>query len=508
MARPFSACSGIARLTLTLAFQDGGKDVWESDDVLVLVSPNDRMGSRDASDTRRMLSQLLETDDNQAAEWMFAHAPAHGEPILSADESTDWSAPSLVRALDVAAEALGAMREGLLGDGDTFSAMGRDVLSFFSVLTNQLAGLREQIELELLAQGRLRDHVTNLVRNAAAAAGIAPASRIPTPPPLAALDEAVEREEGYLDDIGRLEELMESLDRGLCAYLPGAALLDEPVTRLPLPRRTGAWADDPTYARLWDCMRTWRELGDVRFSREQRTLHTVHPDVLFELYGLWRILAELCRRGFREDVAGRLPAIDRFVYTHAAPVDPNKGDASCANTYRLIDERGQRVTLWYQPVIFGDEREENGIALHRLVDASRFREPDTSALSAPPAPVYTPDYLLEAVRADGSRVLVPMDAKNMPMTKASGVRAPGSAESPLEQVQRKYLAECMDATTGSRASAVWIACSSGQDGLGLMPVRLSPWARGRGLTPCGVVNLGPQGPRRSVAAFLDTLLGS
>lgn len=91
-------------------------------------------------------------------------------------------------------------------------------------------------------------------------------------------------------------------------------------------------------------------------------------------------------------------------------------------------------------------------------------------------------------------------------SRPSGSNPVRSAESPLVRVQRKYLAECMGAKTEARASAVWIACSSGRGGL--MPVRLSPWARGRGLTPCGVVDLGPQGPKRSVAAFLDTLLGS
>lgn len=446
---PFHQSSGISRIRVHLALTDGSSADFLSDDLLVVPDAED--SAEDARE-RDMLAQLLETDGNQAAEWMFGREPKPGEAPLSADTSTDWAAPSLLRFLETARE---------------LAAAGKAT----EAIADNVGNLREQIERELLSARSLKARIIRLAERAGR-----PETSLSTIPALGALAEAVEREEGYLERITQVEDLIDvhgvEPDEGTGAPSAGTATLS-PAT----------------------------------FSREQRTLHAVRPNVLFELYGLWRILDELWRRGFHEDADGdshALPAIDHFIYRHAAPVDPNEGDASCANTYRLRDAAGTRVTLWYQPVIYGDATEENGIGLHRIVDTGRFREAPLPPGNEPPVPVYTPDYMLEVRRRDGSRLIIPMDAKNVPIERASGLTMNNGSESQLEQVQRKYLAECVDALDGGRASAVWVVCGKGDESF--LPVRPSSWALEHGVVPSGAVRLSPDTSPGIVREFLGLFL--
>ena len=133
-----------------------------------------------------------------------------------------------------------------------------------------------------------------------------------------------------------------------------------------------------------------------QMQRDGMVLHTWKMDKLYEYYVLYELLSALHGRGFSPNSSLDASPIEQAHYSLDSRYFQN--ETQVATVFRLV--RGdERITLYYQPVIYGDEREEHGISLHR-----------TTLTSAGFDSYWTPDYLIVHESCEGTRTLV-LDAK-------------------------------------------------------------------------------------------------
>jgi hypothetical protein len=235
---------------------------------------------------------------------------------------------------------------------------------------------------------------------------------------------------------------------------------------------------------LHDAYATWTPLRSLSFMREARALHAAKPDKLYEYYALYRILKWLTGVGFTLDDAYEKP-VDTFYYSYERTYAKFMNERRCANTYHL--KRGdQRVTLYYQPVIYGDVREENGIVLHRTIAAQPF-----DLNHSHPDAAWTPDIILTT--DDGTTTnTYALDAKYRNLYELAGLNQFGAKDhrvdtSVFEDQIRKYKTD-LASDNGRGIDAVWLVCGRGYD-LGTLLYRKTEWAQDvlpqSGLAPLG-----------------------
>lgn len=179
----------------------------------------------------------------------------------------------------------------------------------------------------------------------------------------------------------RIESMRKEALRLLRTY--DALLPDVRKKRFRLPKRTKVFQEVRHYVELWHVMERWASFGDFEMLRDGLLLSTYRMDKLYEYYALYKILDALSQVGFSLDEHEDYP-IELVSYTLASPY--YSCDRRVANLYHLRNGAAA-VDFYYQPIIYGDVREEGGIRLHRTTPAKEFsRMPFDS--------YWTPDYLL------------------------------------------------------------------------------------------------------------------
>ena len=274
--------------------------------------------------------------------------------------------------------------------------------------------------------------------------------------------------------VDRIEALRMSALRLLRLYreaLPGVS-----VTHYRIPKRTKVFQEVRSYASIYSLMLRWEHFGRFDLRRDGLLLHTFRIDQLYEYYALYRMLGWLKNAGFVPDAREDNP-ISQVSYSLQAPYFAN--ETQVANSYRLT--RGDElVHLFYEPVIYGDEREEGGVALHRT-SVTRDKSPVDS--------YWLPDYVL-IHEVGGRRTTIILDAKFMDVDYVQ-VRGAGKSDSLFWRCHAKYKG-CTLGSDGSPVDAMWLLC-----GRSTSPerrvVQESSWARSHlGLMSDGAFALSPR----------------
>lgn len=213
-----------------------------------------------------------------------------------------------------------------------------------------------------------------------------------------------------------------------------------PVTAVPfeVPPKTGLFAEDPTYASLHGAFSLWSALLSEPLVRRDLTLHVARPDHIFEYAAQHKLLSALYENGFVENTRYEHP-IEHFHYSLEDESTSYEAERRSANSFHLAgydwrDDKRVEVDLLFQPVIYADEREENGISLHRVP------LPEADA----PLAFWTPDYLLRVTKDGISRTFV-LDAK---YCSAKGI------PNKLEECVHKYIDHISDRYDGKPGTGV------------------------------------------------------
>lgn len=450
---PFNLSCGFARVSINLHFADGREATYESHDVVCLDET--RRGNVGAAqerleegNVRDMYGTLTLASGDQAAEWMFSkEAGAPGGGSLSSDSFTDWAHESLARLLTTASEALDLVYDGLEDTQDEFpnTCAGADGPSFDTPENRAVRALlvalaaRTNDAWQTMA-GSVDElvHLTEWLKELVAKEG-AVRKACETLPAIKLFDTQCDNEAAWLVEARDLAERAAFALEEFDGFVGGAGA----VAAVPfeVPPREGLYRESAIYAELRDAMVAWEGVHDLHVERRDVALHVIKPDRLFEYYALQRMLSWLFDQGFRENEALPRP-IERFAYNLADTYDKYDNEGRCANTYHLRrTEDGCEVDLYYQAVLYGDSREENGISIHRCVPTDDGQ-----------AGFWTPDYLLRVRDGKDERTYA-IDAKycDPKLLKGSGGK--------LADCVEKYLVGTrtgMAGEPGHAVDGVWI----------------------------------------------------
>lgn len=209
------------------------------------------------------------------------------------------------------------------------------------------------------------------------------------------------------------------------------------------PSRTKVFQEIPAYAALYDLMERWDHFGSFSIERDGLLLHTSRIDRLYEYYVLYRMLDWLNKAGFKPAESDDF-SIEQVAYSLTSPYFINEDQI--ANRYVLA--RGQEtITILYEPVCYGDSREEGGNILHRV----------SSTQEASPFDSYWyPDYVLyRHVNGELVRTAV-IDAKFSTTSKMGVHEEPGKG-SIFWQCYSKYKGSMLT-KYGRQIDSLWLLC--------------------------------------------------
>jgi hypothetical protein len=261
-----------------------------------------------------------------------------------------------------------------------------------------------------------------------------------------------------------------------------------------LPRRTKVFQEIIPYADMHACMRRWAAFGRVETRYDTLALNTFRIDKLYEYYVLFKLLTALREKGFELDKGVHEPA---FVARYSLEAEGRdfRNETQVATVYKLA--RGEeKLTVYYQPVIYGDEREEYGIDLHRLTPSRNH-------------PFWTPDYMIVREREGVVQRMV-IDAKFRHVENVHWIRALSGDTTKRTDYTTSAFLDCLlkykmgiGGAPGVQVDAMWVVFARGEEKL-VHTYQQSAWAQSafEGL-PDGVASASPQ--LDCVSEMLDEL---
>lgn len=301
--------------------------------------------------------------------------------------------------------------------------------------------------------------------------------------PLAVIQACIAAE---VPQIERLEILRRRGARLLRSY--GQALPGVGEVFYRMPRRTKVFQEVRQYVRVYRLMEQWSRFGYFEMTRDGLILSIRRMDKLYEYYALFQLLSSLHAEGYEPDLMQDDP-LASVAYTLDDPYFAN--ERSVANRYAL--RRGDRVAmLYYQPVLYGDDREEGGITLHRMTPRYVFGDGELDSY-------WTPDFLLVVSEAGCPVSTVILDAKFRTMQSVERYFEKGSAFTECLNKYKNAVGSC----DGRGVDALWLLCGR-EDRPVMKKFQTSSWARRCAVTlPDGLVSVSPRG--NSIAELLELL---
>lgn len=463
----FSKTVGFARVEVNVRFADDAELSLYSMDIVALSA-----SIADNFENAKVLEEFLRPDRNQAAEWMFS-APGDAAPgggALATDSDTDWANGSLDACSDCIAHTISLISKGISdpddgfpnqlpagqGCGPSFDTIQNQAVRAFIVSTGDRARTLHQ---DLLAAEQKTTSQLSCI-DALIEMGNARFGGNAKLPARTLFQIRVDeiRKRGAL--FGKLVDSCDAVLRRFDACAPG---VDKRT--FSLPAALDALRDTSCYQPFFKAMSAWREFADLRYTRESRALHVAKPDRLYEYFCLYRLLDWLYKAGFKERPWASSP-IDFFRYSIEDTYDQYENERRCANTYRLARPLpgggAEEVDLYYVPVIYGDRREENAIALHKL-----DKEGMSYGARSRANTIWTPDFMLVARRFSSEPHTLIMDSKYLKLEDARDL-VRYEDETLFEHVAYRYLDRIGG---GSRRMSppdqVWLLCALGEKELWL-----------------------------------------
>ena len=146
-----------------------------------------------------------------------------------------------------------------------------------------------------------------------------------------------------------------------------------------VPIFTSVFRSINAYKQIYMAIRNWFSIGNYDLQKDELLLSFVSTSKIYEYYCLVKLL-----RGLTEDNTIKMVRSDRITYNVR-----NKYYNNTKTNNTFYFKKGNiKITVYFQPVIYGDNRSINGITLFRNTSSS-------SRNSGNKGSTYTPDYILK-----------------------------------------------------------------------------------------------------------------
>lgn len=167
----------------------------------------------------------------------------------------------------------------------------------------------------------------------------------------------------------------------------------DPVINLPI--FTPVFRSINAYRQIYQAIHEWFSIGNYDLGKEELLLSFISTSKIYEYYCLIKLLHHL-------NINTKMELIES---KHASYVvkNPYYSDTKYNNTF-IFEGESIKLTLFFQPVIYGNDLAFNGIYLFR--NTTTNSRTDNSKKGR----IYTPDYLIKIEYDDKSDYII-LDAK-------------------------------------------------------------------------------------------------
>ncbi|MBE5897255.1 MAG: DUF2357 domain-containing protein [Lachnospiraceae bacterium] len=164
------------------------------------------------------------------------------------------------------------------------------------------------------------------------------------------------------------------------------------------PKPTSIFLTVPQYNRIYTCIHNWYIRSGYELRREKVMLSFMNAPQIYEAYVLVKLINQIQQLGYNLVCA-------KFV--EYPSVGGMKDEPKPYNNTFLFESDGQKITLYYEPHIYCEDRSDiNGISLYKN-NTIKF---DTKTNIEKHNYCYVPDYLFKVSTLDGDRYVI-CDAK-------------------------------------------------------------------------------------------------
>lgn len=276
-------------------------------------------------------------------------------------------------------------------------------------------------------------------------------------PALVVLEECVSREKSLIQRVETQQFRAQRLLRSYEAALPGVR---EQRGILTLPKRTKVFQEVRAYSAVYHQLERWKRFGEFTLARENLALHALRLDKLYEYYTLYKLLDAFARNGYALDMSYVEP-FQRVAYSLRAP---NYANEEVVNTLYRLASGERKVSLYYQPVIYGSKQTENGVSLHRKSPRAPFTPVSLDTY-------YLPDFMIVFECGDDIKTYI-IDAKYSAL-KTLTKRGGNKSWSKFNETYFKYHSDTVDESL-SPVDAVWLLAGK-EDIPGVKRFETSTW---------------------------------
>lgn len=163
------------------------------------------------------------------------------------------------------------------------------------------------------------------------------------------------------------------------------------------PKPSSIFLTVPQYNKIYERIKQWFAYGIYHLSKENYMLSFVKISTLYESYVLTKFIKCLLQNGLTLESRDKYnyPVLDRWKYKNT----------SCVNTFVFGNDE-QKVTLYYQPVIFDNDKSYNNIGIYRNNTISLSSDEEGELKGH----YYVPDFLIKIEKADSAKYVI-CDAK-------------------------------------------------------------------------------------------------
>ena len=176
---------------------------------------------------------------------------------------------------------------------------------------------------------------------------------------------------------------------------------------LNIPKPTPIFMSIPNYNMMFNGFRRWFAAESIAleynskeeaYTEESFMLSFVNLSSFYELYVLCRLINDIKAKGYSLEYSEK--------YSYKLKEDLFYGESEAMNTYIFSNENEEKLTLYYQPVIYKGGHKNNRTGLYRNISLSFSENGYTGEY-------YVPDYVIKK-NVNGRNEYFILDAKYMP----------------------------------------------------------------------------------------------
>lgn len=240
---------------------------------------------------------------------------------------------------------------------------------------------------------------------------------------------SIKRINGYIES---LESLYNKYQQLYCFYIQLFNISANAVSALPV--FTPVFRSINAYRQIYTVIHNWFSIGNYDLGKDELLLSFISTSKIYEYYCLVKMLCHITKNTEYELIESNSISyrVNNSFY----------GDTKYNNTFIFVNS-DSKLTLYFQPVVYGDSRAFNGLDLFRNTSSNAKKDNNNKGKT------YTPDYIIKIERNNIVEYII-LDAK---FSTPENIRL-----HQLQELVYKYLFSISTLNENDQIKGLYILC--------------------------------------------------